>query len=81
MLQRVLEQRIELARKKMEDSAMILGLGHPKVYQLSQELDRLHNQWEKEYGFEHRQSEQSYRYEGNLIHVNEARIERYKIVV
>lgn len=81
MLQRILEQRIELARKKMEDSAMILGLGHPKVYQISQELDRLHNQWEKEYGFEHRQSEQRYRYEANLMNVNESEMDLYKIVV
>lgn len=80
MLQRVLEQRIELARKKMEDNAMILGLGHPKVYQLSQELDRLHNQWEKEYGFEHRQSER-YHYDSKLIHVNESGMGLYKIVV
>lgn len=81
MLQRVLEQRIEVARKKMEDSAIVLGLGHPKVYQLSQELDRLHNQWEKEYGFEHKQTEQFYRYESKPIHVNEPGLDLYKIVV
>lgn len=27
---------------------MVLGLGHPKVYQLSRELDQLHNQFERE---------------------------------
>lgn len=78
MLQRVLEQRIEVARRKMEDNAMVLGLGHPKVYQLSQELDRLHNQWEKEYGFEQRHLHERYMYEPKSIHGNEA---VYKIVV
>ncbi|MBD1370900.1 aspartyl-phosphate phosphatase Spo0E family protein [Hazenella sp. IB182357] len=43
-----LEEQIEGLRMEMEDTAMRLGLGHPKVYQLSLELDRLHNLWEKE---------------------------------
>lgn len=45
MWQRKLEEKIEAARKKMEDTALALGMGHPKVYQLSVELDRLHNEW------------------------------------
>lgn len=45
---RTLEERMEAVRKKMENTAMVLGIGHPKVYQLSRELDQLHNQWEQE---------------------------------
>jgi chromosome segregation ATPase len=46
---RSLEEKIEVLRKKMEETAMQLGISHPKVYQLSRELDHLHNQWEREH--------------------------------
>jgi hypothetical protein len=45
---RSLEEKIEAVRKRMEETALRLGIGHPKVYQLSRELDLLHNQWEQE---------------------------------
>lgn len=45
MWKRKLEEQIEATRKKMEDTAKVLGIGHPKVYQLSVELDQLHNEW------------------------------------
>jgi fructosamine-3-kinase len=76
--QRILEQRIEMVRKKMEDTAVVLGLGHPKVYYLGQELDRLHNQWEKEYGF---QRKQTYGYDTKPQYVKESNQDLYKIVV
>ena len=43
-----LERRIESLRKKMENTASIFGLRHPKVYKLSKELDFLHNKLERE---------------------------------
>lgn len=48
MKTRAIEEKMEAVRKKMEKTAMVLGLDHPKVYQLSRELDQLHNQWEIE---------------------------------
>lgn len=52
MWKRTLEEEIEAVRKKMEDTAQHLGLGHPKVYQLSVELDRLHNEWQKQHSMQ-----------------------------
>lgn len=46
---RKIEEEIEVVRKKMEESANLLGLGHPEVYQISLVLDELHNLWEKEH--------------------------------
>jgi hypothetical protein len=48
MRKRALEEKMEAIRKEMEDVARMWGLGHPEVYELSQELDVLHNLWEKE---------------------------------
>ncbi|MBA4542079.1 aspartyl-phosphate phosphatase Spo0E family protein [Thermoactinomyces daqus] len=45
---RSLEDKIEAVRKRMGETALRLGISHPKVYQLSRELDLLHNQWEQE---------------------------------
>jgi len=42
-----LKEKMETTRKRMEEAAMTFGLNHPEVYELSLELDRLHNQWEK----------------------------------
>jgi hypothetical protein len=42
-----LEVRIEKLREKMIESALRLGIGHPCVYELSVELDKLHNEWQK----------------------------------
>ncbi|RAL27127.1 hypothetical protein DL897_02755 [Thermoflavimicrobium daqui] len=36
----------------MEVTALDLGLGHPNVYELSQALDQLHNEWHREYAKE-----------------------------
>ncbi len=43
-----LKEELEKVRKRMEEAADCLGLSHPTVYQLSLELDELHNMWEKE---------------------------------
>ncbi|MGA8941357.1 MAG: Spo0E family sporulation regulatory protein-aspartic acid phosphatase [Thermoactinomyces sp.] len=43
-----LMEELEKVRKRMQEAADCLGLNHPKVYQLSLELDKLHNMWEKE---------------------------------
>jgi hypothetical protein len=48
MRKRALEEKMEAIRKEMEEAAKMWGLGHPEVYELSQELDALHNLWEKE---------------------------------
>lgn len=42
-----LKDKMESTRRKMVETAMTFGLNHPKVYELSLELDSLHNQWEK----------------------------------
>lgn len=42
-----LEERIEKLRVKMVESALLLGIGHPAVYELSVELDNLHNEWQR----------------------------------
>ncbi|WP_241154349.1 aspartyl-phosphate phosphatase Spo0E family protein [Staphylospora marina] len=44
---RTLEHRMEMVRRQMEETAGQLGIGHPAVYRLSLELDRLHNEWEQ----------------------------------
>lgn len=49
MWSRKLEEKIEAIRKEMEQVAMDQGITHPKVYQLSLQLDQLHNQWQKEH--------------------------------
>ncbi len=46
-MKRDLEEAIEALRRKMEMTALDLGIGHPSVYQLSLELDQLHNEWMK----------------------------------
>lgn len=40
-----LEEEIERKRKEMEDAANELGLTHPLVIRISQQLDQLHNEW------------------------------------
>lgn len=49
MWSRKLEEKIEAIRKEMERVAMDQGITHPEVYQLSLQLDQLHNEWQKEY--------------------------------
>ena len=43
-----LEKRIEVVRKQMEEAALLFGIDHPTVYQLSIELDELHNEWQRQ---------------------------------
>ncbi|MBA4549636.1 aspartyl-phosphate phosphatase Spo0E family protein [Thermoactinomyces intermedius] len=43
-----LKDQLEKARKRMEEAADRFGLNHPAVYELSRELDELHNLWEQE---------------------------------
>ena len=43
-----LNEKIEAIRRRLESRAMDIGLDHPEVYQLSCELDQLHNLWERE---------------------------------
>lgn len=43
-----LKEKLENARRRMEEAANHLGLNHPAVYELSRELDELHNLWEQE---------------------------------
>jgi predicted nucleic acid-binding Zn-ribbon protein len=47
IFRRSLEEEIEYTRKEMEKAAMELGLSHPHVIEISQELDELHNQWNR----------------------------------
>lgn len=49
MWSRKLEEKIEAIRKEMEQVAMDQGITHPQVYELSLQLDQLHNQWQREY--------------------------------
>lgn len=79
MLKRKLEEKIEVVRKRMEDTAMMMGLGHPVVYQLSLELDQLHNEWQK---FCTQRKENVYQMRKNSMHVKEnTKIKRYQHVV
>lgn len=68
MWKRKLEEKIEVVRKKMEDTAKVMGMGHPVVYQLSVELDRLHNEWHRICGDKR---ENIYQIRKNNIHVKE----------
>jgi hypothetical protein len=45
---RELEEQIEAIRREMEQVAIHQGITHPQVYQLSLQLDKLHNQWQKQ---------------------------------
>ncbi|GGE06891.1 hypothetical protein GCM10011571_05060 [Marinithermofilum abyssi] len=47
IFQKSLEEEIESTRKEMEKAALELGLTHPRVIEISQELDALHNQWNR----------------------------------
>lgn len=55
-----LKEKMESTRKKMEEAAMTFGLNHPKVYELSLELDYLHNQWERACLLNKKESERLY---------------------
>jgi uncharacterized sporulation protein YeaH/YhbH (DUF444 family) len=66
-----MEERMEALRKKMEEAAQVWGLGHPKVYQLSRELDRLHNQWEREWGKKRKENDKIYRLHSRISNVKE----------
>lgn len=74
-----LEERIENVRIKMVESALLLGIGHPVVYELSVELDKLHNEWQKNW--------QKTKYERNYVlarqkqQIKEAADEKYRTVV
>ena len=52
-----LKEKIENARRRMEEAASHLGLNHPEVYELSRELDELHNLWEQETFLNRREGE------------------------
>ncbi|MBA4493745.1 aspartyl-phosphate phosphatase Spo0E family protein [Paenactinomyces guangxiensis] len=74
----MLKEKMEAVRRKMEEAAKVLGLGHPKVYQLSRELDQLHNQWEKECA--RRKSEKIYRIHPHASQTKErAQIKMYNV--
>lgn len=45
-----LEEEMERLRAFMYTKASQLGLNHPTVIQISQRLDELHNQWNREQG-------------------------------
>lgn len=75
----MLAERMESVRRRMEKAALDLGLGHPQVYQLSQELDDLHNMWEQVCSV--RRRENVYHIRSNMVpakEVNEHK--RYKVM-
>ncbi|MBA4602298.1 Spo0E family sporulation regulatory protein-aspartic acid phosphatase [Thermoactinomyces mirandus] len=65
-----LKERLETVRRRMEEAADCLGLNHPTVYQLSLELDQLHNMWEKEI-FNKRETDRICRFRSPVKPVNE----------
>ncbi|MDQ0416572.1 hypothetical protein J2Z48_000739 [Croceifilum oryzae] len=78
MLKRKLEEKIEVVRLQMEETAKIMGIGHPIVYQLSVELDQLHNEWHRMCGGKRKNI---YKIRKNHIHVKEcSAIEMYQYV-
>lgn len=42
-----LEEEMERLRRMMQQQAVELGLNHPDVIRISQQLDELHNQWNR----------------------------------
>lgn len=46
-----LEEEMERLRRMMHQQAAELGLNHPAVIRISQQLDELHNQWNRCHGF------------------------------
>ncbi|PTX59133.1 Spo0E like sporulation regulatory protein [Melghirimyces profundicolus] len=42
-----LEEEMERLRTAMQHQAERLGMNHPTVVQISQQLDELHNQWNR----------------------------------
>ncbi|MFC7439710.1 Spo0E family sporulation regulatory protein-aspartic acid phosphatase [Laceyella putida] len=74
-----LAERMECVRRRMEKAALDLGLGHPQVYQLSQEMDRLHNMWEQ--ACSGRKRENVYHIRSNMVPTKEANEhKRYKVM-
>ena len=73
---RKLEEKIEEIRREMEQVAMNQGITHPEVYQLSLELDQLHNQWQKEYT--KKKHETDYYLSSHTLHVKENTITLYQ---
>lgn len=76
MWSRKLEEKIEEIRREMEQVAMNQGITHPEVYQLSLQLDQLHNQWQKEYTKKKRETH--YYLSGHTLHVKENTITLYQ---
>jgi hypothetical protein len=74
-----LEERIEQLRIEMVESALLLGIGHPAVYELSVELDKLHNEWQRNW----QQSKQDRTYICTLPkqQIQESMDEKYGTVV
>lgn len=65
-----LQEELEKVRKRMVEAADCLGLNHPMVYQLSLELDKLHNKWEKEL-FNKKETDRIYQFRSPVNTVNE----------
>jgi hypothetical protein len=74
-----LEERIETLRAKMVESALLLGIGHPAVYELSVELDNLHNEWQK--NWQQSKHDRNYMRTHPKHHIRESLDEKYRTVV
>jgi hypothetical protein len=74
-----LEERIESLRVKMVESALLLGIGHPAVYELSVELDNLHNEWQK--NWQQSKQDRNYRRTHPKHQIRESLDEKYRTVV
>ncbi|SMO82695.1 aspartyl-phosphate phosphatase Spo0E family protein [Melghirimyces algeriensis] len=65
-----LEEEMERLRAFMYTKASQLGLNHPTVIQISQRLDELHNQWNREQGLHSKKKDQQIyfiqRYSSNI---------------
>ncbi len=64
-----IEEQMEKLRAKMVESALKLGIGHPYVYELSVELDKVHNEWLK--GWKQTKLKQMYMSSGHIKQINE----------
>lgn len=78
MWSRKLEEKIEAIRKEMEKVAMDQGITHPQVYELSLQLDQLHNQWQKEHMKKKREKKRSLR--ERAFQVKESNVPLYQTI-
>lgn len=78
MWSRKLEEKIEAIRREMEKVAMEQGITHPQVYELSLQLDQLHNQWQREHM--KKKDEKKHSLQERVFQVKESNLSLYQTI-